>query len=265
MGFYPNTDLDAPCFVEQMALPIATLGEPGSAQRQQLLSVLDGVTPLGGTPTHSAYRFGVAQLAVAAQPGNRFLVLITDGVPTFTLECAGDGYVQVDSSPIIEEAARAHVEGIRTFVIGSPGSEPARTALSRIATAGGTAPAACSEQGPSYCHFDMTTEPDLATGLAAALASIVDQVLSCEYPVPAPPQGQTLDPARVNVVYTAAEGGSETIPRDPSSTACTTGWQYAGGGERVVLCSDTCERVKHDAGGRIELQFGCETEIAPIE
>jgi hypothetical protein len=50
--------------------------------------------------------------------------------------------------------------GIRTFVVGVPGSEPARTVLSSIAKQGGTAADGCDPQ-LGNCHFDMTMAKDL--------------------------------------------------------------------------------------------------------
>lgn len=264
MSFYPNTEEDVPCFRADIALPIAPLGEPGSAQRQQIPQVMEGIRPLGGTPTHSAYRFGLQQLAASTLPGNKFLILITDGVPTFTVECRGNGYEEVESQPLVEEAKLAFEQGIQTFVIGSPGSEEARDALSRLASAGGTAAENCSDAGPNYCHFDMTTEDDLAAALSGALESIIGQVLSCEYPVPSPPRGESLDPNRVNVQFTSGAGEVETILKNPNGE-CTTGWQYSESGDQIVLCGETCERVKQDTSGKVEVLFGCATRYGGVE
>ena len=75
-------------------------------------------------------------------------------------------------------------------MIGSPGSEDARAALSEIAQRGGTGSATCGSAGPEFCHFDMTTQPDFDVALTTALAAISDQTLSCSYAVPVPPSGQ---------------------------------------------------------------------------
>ena len=261
VNFYPNVQQeDATCLLNQVAVPITFLAEPGSTARQAWENTLNDVDPIGATPTHGAYRFGLTQLADSDLPGNRFLLLITDGTPTCTLDCqCNEDNLPVDSQPLIDEATAALGDGIHTFVIGSPGSEDTRDVLSRLASEGGTARPGCSEAGPDYCHFDMTTEPDLADGLARALDEIARDVRSCEYPIPAPPRGQTLDPDRVNVLYTPNGGDTETIARDPSTTECNEGWQYTANGQNIVLCGDACAAVRADPSNSIEVLFGCQT------
>jgi hypothetical protein len=221
------------------------------------------VVPVGATPTHGAYRFGLMQLVASQLPGPKFLLLITDGTPTCTIDCVcTENDLPVDSEPLIEEASAAFDEGVRTFVIGSPGSENARDVLSQLALVGGTATPGCAPAGPHFCHFDMTSEPDLAAGLAQALGEIATQLRSCEYPIPPPPAGEALDRARVNVLYTPPGGASETIPRAASLNDCEEGWQYSADGGSIVLCGRACDQVRTDATGAVELLFGCETVTA---
>ena len=263
-SFYPNVEQeDDVCLQNDVALPIAALGSADSMPRKRWAKALADVVPVGATPTHGAYRFGLSKLAESMLPGDKFLLLITDGTPTCDLDCrCTEDNLPVDPLPLVHEAAAARVDGIRTFVIGSPGSEQARDVLSQLATEGGTAKAGCSDSGPRFCHFDMTTEPDLASGLAEALEQITSQVRSCAYPIPLPPQGEALDPELVNVLYTPGnETESETIARAASSQDCTEGWQYASDGLSVVLCSDTCARAQADAKSRVEILFGCETVV----
>ncbi|MGH8432377.1 MAG: hypothetical protein ACREUF_18455, partial [Solimonas sp.] len=161
----------------------------------------------------------------------------------------------IDSTPLILQVESAATGGIRTFVIGSPGSEPARADLSRMASVGGTAQPNCSDTGPAYCHFDMTTQSDLATALRNALAAITGQVLSCTYPLPSPGAGQELDLKRVNVRHNGAD-----ILKDPSDTECTTGWNYSTDKTQILLCGETCNQIKAQ-GGDIEIVFGCATRV----
>ena len=108
----------------------------------------------------------------------------------------------------------------------------------------------------------MTTEPDLAGGLAQALAQIALSLRSCEYSIPRPPAGQTLDPSLVNVLYTPDGGVTETIGRDPSANDCNEGWQYSADGKKIVLCGTACDRVSGSPAGQVEVLFGCDTVIA---
>lgn len=264
VNFYPNVQQEGDtCLLDAVALPIRLLGDPDSEARADFEAALDEVVPVGATPTHGAYRFGLEQLTSSALPGNRFLLLITDGTPTCTIDCeCTEDNEPVDPQPLLDEAELALSDGVRTFVIGSPGSEETRQVLSQLASVGGTAKDDCADAGPNYCHFDMTTQPDLADALAGALDEITKSLRSCEYPVPEPPQGQTLDPDRVNVLYTPGAGTTRTVGRDPSADECNEGWQYSADGEHIVLCGELCQQVQSDPDDKVEVLFGCETVIA---
>jgi hypothetical protein len=261
VNFYPNVaHSSTSCVKNEVAVSIGALGAANSTQRRHFADGLDGARPRGGTPTHAAYRFGLATLGTRALAGNGFILLITDGVPTYTASCAGDGRDAVDSAPLVAEAAAAfEKQGVRTFVIGSPGSESARSALSRVAQAGGTGTPGCSHSGPDYCHFDMTEGGDLGASLERALSDISSELTSCEYAIPAGPAGRTLDLDRVNVLRTSRDGRTEVLLQDRSGD-CSEGWSYSSDRRRIVLCENTCRDAQRDAGTRVEVLFGCETE-----
>jgi von Willebrand factor type A domain len=267
--FYPDTangnndDNQNACFDRQTDVPLQILANPGSPQRRQIRSAFQNQNPNGGTPTHDAYAYAVQDLEAAKLTGARFAVLITDGIPTFSLGCDNSGRGQnnaVDSAPLVVEAAKSLSAGVRTFVIGSPGSEGARENLSRMAEAGGTATPGCSHTGPTYCHFDMTETQDFAAALAKALGQISGLALSCSYAIPAPPQGSQLDPAKVNVLFSPSGAEEEVILRSPGNT-CSEGWQYSQDGSQVILCGGACERVRQAEQGSLNLEFGCATTI----
>jgi hypothetical protein len=261
--FYPDVpnDPDGACFDDDADVAIRKLDARGSAQRQQIQRAFQSQSPNGGTPTHDAYRFAVSALEGSDATGSRFAVVITDGTPTYSLGCVGTGLVSdpVDPSPLVAEAAASSARGVRTFVIGSPGSEGARQSLSRMAEAGGTATPGCSHTGPKYCHFDMTEEQNFATALAQALGQIAGLALSCNYDVPAPPNGATLDPTKVNVLFQPAGGEREVILQSATGR-CSDGWQYSQDQSQIELCGATCDRVR-ESNGSLTLQFGCSTQI----
>ena len=88
ISYYPNAEgSDAACYRSLVAAPIAPLS---SAQRELIHQVNAAQTARGGTPTHAAYEFGVEQLETSVLDGSRFLVLMTDGIPTFTRDCGGE-------------------------------------------------------------------------------------------------------------------------------------------------------------------------------
>jgi hypothetical protein len=261
--FYPDVDVGAdPCFDRQADVAVELLGAGDSPQRDQIRRAFDQEDPRGSTPTHDAYLYALEQLASVDNVGQRYLVLITDGTPTYALNCQGSGTQQdpADPTPLIPEAASALARGMKTFVIGSPGSEDARRSLSQMAEAGGTATEGCAHDGrPYYCHFDMTEDADFAVALRDALAAISGLALSCAYDIPPPPNGGTLDASKVNVLFTPQGGEREVIGQSPSGS-CSDGWQYSPNQEQVLLCGPTCDRVRASTG-QLSLEFGCTTQV----
>jgi hypothetical protein len=243
------------CINRQVAVPLAPIN---AMQRMQILQALQRKTVSGRTPTHDAYKFAVETVAASTLSGSKYVVLVTDGSPTFSLGCTGDGLAAVDASPIVAEAANALAsQGIKTFVIGSPGSEDTRASLSQMATAGGTAPPGCSDAGPTYCHFDMTQVTDLSAALNDAFQKITTQIVSCSYTIPAASGSNVIDPTKVNVKLTT--GGAETPLVQDATPGCTDGWQYSADQKQIVLCSNTCNAVKADMTAKVNLIFGCTT------
>ncbi|HKO92885.1 MAG TPA: vWA domain-containing protein [Polyangiaceae bacterium] len=258
LTYYPNVSGGAACFLPEVAAPIAPLS---AEQRAQIDAVNAAQTPGGGTPTHGAYAFGVEQLRATALEGPRFLLLITDGIPTYTRECEGNGRNRVDGAPLIAEVGSSFDQAqIRTFVIGSPGSEPARDELSQMATVGGTANPGCANAGPSFCHFDMTEQPDFSSALNATLAQITQATLACDYAVPTPPGGLRLDLDDASVVLESAGAQLREFER-ASSDACDEGWQYGENQSSIRLCRSTCDELqgllRGDPGIGVRIKFRC--------
>ncbi len=271
--YYPNRSTSAStmarmvdaCVNTDELVPIAPLGAQGSPARTALQRSLTRANTGSGTPTHDAYDYALENgMKVYESTASKFMLLITDGQPTFLKSCIGTGMVDdpVDEQPIVAAIAAAAAEGIRTFVIGSPGSEEnvstgddARPWLSQAATAGGTASPGCSDTGdPTFCHMDMTEEPDFAAALAQGLGEIAGQINTCTYAIPPAPAGQEIDLTHVNLIVTAGGESQLVLPDDMG--ACAEGWQLNADGQ-IVLCEDTCARVQEDGGARVNLLFGC--------
>jgi hypothetical protein len=267
LTFYPDVPSGMPCFDEQFDVAIGPLN---ATQRAAIDMALQNEMPSGSTPTHDAYVYALDQLRASTLRGQKYVVLITDGIPTYALNCEGTGMPGQDpptpTQPLIDESAAAMAEGIRTFVIGSPGSEGAVASLSAMASQGGTARAGCSDAGPTYCHLDMTTEPDFSTALNTALEQVISGIpLTCDFDIPPPPAGQVLDRNKVNVTYTDGSGNPMDIGRDASLDAleCTNGWQYSPDFTQVTLCGELCDAVKADPMATVTIVLGCTTRIEP--
>ncbi|HEY3496537.1 MAG TPA: vWA domain-containing protein [Polyangiaceae bacterium] len=272
--YYPGMDTEAgnpedeprdirECVNVDEIIPIGLLDDAGSGQRGLIEGSLDDAGPAGSTPTHDAFRYAYENgMAPFRGGGNRFMLLITDGQPTFGLECTGSGLPNdpAPTQPIIEEVFRVRNEGVRSFLIGSPGSESGREWMSEAAILGGTARSGCSVNGPDYCHIDLTQESDFSAALNAALARILGQIVSCSFELPSPPSGQELNLSQINVIYSPGGGAAEELVGRDDSPTCSDGWQLDSS-DRVVLCPATCEKVQSNPQGRIELLFGCDSTV----
>ncbi len=230
-----------------------------SGQISALGANLDGAkAPQGGTPIVGATILAFKHLHQQAQvSGNKFVLLITDGAET----CDADKINQLAT-----EIPKATSVNIRTFVIGAPGSEPARGMLSEMAYLGGTAQSAGCQHGglgatSGDCHFDMTTSKDFGADLAVALQRISGS-LTCSFDLPTSQSGP-IDLTRVNVRYTKASGMGVDVPQDTSSPcqAGAQGWQYSSDNTRILLCGGICDEVKNDATARIDIVLGCTTVV----
>jgi hypothetical protein len=104
---------------------------------------------------------------------------------------------------------------------------------------------------------------DMATGV------VQSSQLSCDYDIPPPPMGEVLDPGKVNVNYTPS--GQPTMPilfvDAPADCGALGGWYYdnPGAPTKIIMCPTTCDILKADSTGKIEVLFGCETVIKPPE
>lgn len=292
--YYPNRqveldteprDIDA-CVNVNAMIPIDELGAQGSGQRDALDESLDDAETNGYTPTHDAYKYALENgLQPYQSQANKFMLLITDGSPTLALQCIGEssggggmmgggggGKVQdAPTDPIVQEIAAAKAAGVRTFIIGSPGSEESssgmggdkRPWLSEAAQVGGTAAAGCSNDGPNFCHLDMTQEEDFAAALVAGLGQVVGQIVDqCTFALPDPPMGQTINLNQTQLIVQTSSGAKLVKP--DAQGDCSEGWQFVDG--QIVLCAASCNEVKNDPTATVQLLFGCDTdEVVPVE
>lgn len=243
-----------------------------ATQNTALDGFLDFITPKGSTPMAGAtilsYGYLLAQLKAAKLPGNTFVVLLTDGFET----CKP---TEINKLLNTDVPAAFNALGIRTFVIGAPGSENARALLSHIATAGGTAASTCtlptapadwsqcnSTVPPAACptgdcHFDMTTSKNFSQDLKKALDTISGNVLSCELDVPAPPAGKKIDFDQVGVRLNASD-----VLRDDSAPCASgaNGWQFSPDKTKIWLCGTACDDAKKP-NSKLEVVLGCLVDV----
>jgi hypothetical protein len=281
LSFFSNDSL---CGVQSTpTVPVAPLT---TTQASALNNALSATIPSGGTPlvgaTSLAYAYlhqEATQADGCAEPcgahGNRYVVLITDGADSCpeparqedATRCANAG--SCPAYLVSEEAPQAFDANIKTFVIGAPGSEPARGYLSELAFVGGTARSADCTHDPNGtagdCHYDMSTSQDFAGELSDALGAIsTGAALGCEFGVPALHAGVPED--QVNVQFTGSDGTPTCFKYDDA--ACdggADGWQFAKKADgsndlsRVVICGAACQQIRADTAARVDVILGCPT------
>jgi hypothetical protein len=223
--------------VAMTALPDAT----------QFAAAFTATAPSGGTPTKPA-ELGAIAYAQSVQAGlpageKVAIVLATDGEPN---NCS--------STPDNVAAAAATVAAtIPTYVIGVG---PDTTNLDKIAVGGGTTKA---------IMIATANAAQVSADLRAAIGKIKAAQLGCEYKLPAPPAGQTLDVNAVNVNYTPAGSAAQTLSYS-ADCANPNGWHYDSvtAPTQIVMCSNACATLKADTtGGKIDIIFGCATTTKP--
>jgi hypothetical protein len=232
------------CQPQDYAMPVVPVTElPGGAMAfTDALAVPTNAAQKGnGTPTLPALRGAIMHAQQYEQMMGRRLAiaLATDGMPN---GCNSN------AQNVSDAAMMGANLGIYTFVIGV-GKKLDN--LNQIAVAGGTKAAYLVE---------MAT----ADELAKAFTEVQNQAakLACSFMIPPPPAGMSLDPAKVNVRFNAADPmKSFQVGQVANRQACGAqgGWYYdnPSNPRTVSLCDASCAQVNSSGGGGIELLFGC--------
>jgi hypothetical protein len=204
-------------------------------------------SPNGGTPTSAALQGAIdhAKTWASAHPDHVTIVLLaTDGEPT---ECDAN-LAHIDA---IAATGAGGAPKILTYVIGVGAS---LSNLDGIAAAGGTTSA-----------FMVDTGGNVAQQMLAALNAIRGQALGCTYQIPSDDGGMA-DPNKVNVRYTPGGGQPVTLPQVGDHASCPAGtdaWYYDDptNPTKILLCDSTCNTVKNDTNGEVDVLLGCKTII----
>jgi Mg-chelatase subunit ChlD len=253
---------DQGCSLDACSQPLVPLAPlladpaPQDTQEAALVMALKTAMPGGrgggnggGTPLYAALG-GAEQWAAAyqmAHPDEKTVViLMTDGEPNGCDETIAD----------IAGLAGTSFQNnkILTYAIGLQGSAQAQ--MDQIAMAGGT-----------MNGFFIGAGTTAQTDLLKALTAIRGMSLSCDFPVPPPAPGETLDPTRVNVTFTPSSGAVFTLGQVPDMASCGMGasWFYdiPATPSRIFLCPGACDMVRADMSAKLDILFGCKTVIGP--
>jgi hypothetical protein len=252
--------------------------QAGDAASPKILAALDENPPEGGTPTAAALARALAYFTSGAGKslqGDRYVLLATDGGPncndaltctaaTCTLnldgKSCGPGGNCCDSkldpegpSKCLDEAgsvaavSRLSDAGIKTIVVGIPGTEAYAGTLDALAE---QSPVQNPDAPPRY--FAVSAESGVA-GLAEALSNITTGLItSCNLNLDqAPP-----DPSQLFVVIDGVQ-----LARDDAD-----GWVYDDDSSPPVvrIQGQACEKLKSEGAEYINVTYGCPDFRPPV-
>ncbi len=252
----PDTDEVTYCAGDQATptVPMAKLtaaSAPVDSQEQALFDSMDAQTfNFGGTPMFQALYGALAFANVFATEHadeQIAVVLVTDGVPGESCDFNANNNI-----PGIAKLAKfgfEHTPSIRSFAIGLSGSQ--EQDMSSIAQAGG---------GEAFFLGGST---NVTADLIAKLDSIKQSNLGCTFKLPATQPGKSEDPTKVNVKL-LGESGDTPFVKVPGKSECVPdGWYYDDEDHpsKIQLCPMSCEQVKSDVGGKVQVLLGCASVI----
>lgn len=255
LQFFPLNDvtIDAACTYPYATPSVALTNAADPA----FASAIDKTQPSGGTPTLPALKGGIAyakQIAADRPIDRTAVVLVTDGEPgfwdaaqnAFVPGCAGN---DVGSAAAAAKAAFEATPSVMTYVVGVG---PKLDALNAIASAGGTGKA---------IMVDVSQPATTKSAIVSSLGQIRARQVACDFSVPPPPPGETLDTNAVNVVL-ANPDGSQRVLGYSKDCADPAGWKYDDARTRILLCATSCDAAKQSIEGKVSIAFGCKTKIS---
>jgi hypothetical protein len=196
--------------------------------------------PGSSTPTTKAVRNAANYLKTLTDPNPKFILLVTDGIPTCgTAMCApgvntGGGMgstMQCDDANAIAMVKTVHDEGYPTFVLGvGTSSSPGDSTLSQMAVNGGYP----RNDTPSYYPIDK------AEDLTAAFMAITGMVSKCFFAVS--------PPLKAGQAFTGVTAdGTDLAPGDFMIV----------GNSGVQLLGQKCDDFTHGTIKNIAVQVSC--------
>jgi hypothetical protein len=220
----PSETCAVPDGAAAINIPINPDPTAGPAQLLDILGMVDTQTPSGGTPTARALQLAYDYFTTGdgrTLPGTRWVILATDGGPNCNsaLTCdaahctqnidkkcspgvnccdgSANGFICLDDIAATSEISSLAAVGVKTFVVGIPGSEAYSSALNNFAVAGQMAnpdPAAAEKY---YAVSGTATLQDLTDVFFFITTQLVK---TCDIELTTPPP----NPDKVNVAIDCA-------------------------------------------------------------
>jgi Mg-chelatase subunit ChlD len=207
-------------------------------------AALDLWEPIGGTPTALSLNTAGDELRAQNPGGENWVLLATDGGPGCNFDlgpgcrcipgyfCDGFPGNCLDDERTVHAVRALRARGIKTIVVGIPGTEEVRDLLDVMAVEGGT-----DVDGRHHVVDDLD-------GLLATLRSTVGAVVPCQFTFRDPPQD--LDGLQILV-------DGVVVPRDRSHVE---GWDLET--ELLTLYGGACDALRDGEAHVIEAEGSCE-------
>jgi hypothetical protein len=97
-----------------------------------------------------------------------------------------------------------------------------------------------------------------------AMNVVSNAEIACDWAIPPPPPGKSLDKEKINVKFTQTDGTVVDLGRIPPGEACDgrEGWHYddEAAPTTVISCPASCDRFR-SGGGKVDVLFGCKTVV----
>ncbi len=284
LELFPGTDVTGSATSSQCDLPadsaIPVPVDVGSRSLPKIVAALTANRPGGGTPTAAALQLALGYFVSgpgSKLDGDSYVLLATDGGPncnsaltctaascTFNLDgtckpsgasnCCDPKQTGVATAPtgcLDDVATKAAIDalrgaGIKTFVLGIPGSEAYRAPLDMFAVAGGEESAIAPHK-----YFAVSANGGIG-GLNTVLYSITKELITvCSLQLTsAPPDPQQLN-VKVDgkvVAQSGADGWALDTQTDPPT---------------IVLQGATCDAVQSKGAQSVAIIYGCPTVVIP--
>lgn len=251
----------------------------------EITDKLDETKPSGGTPTAAALKAAYDYYVTGSGgilEGDKYVLLATDGAPNCNAEheaceaatctanidaasgsscggtianCCEAAYASAGAGPSacvddmavlgqIEELAKA---GIKTFVVGIPGTENYKSYLTKFAEAGGVP----DPQNQALAYYEVTADAGV-DGLTKTFKGITETLVrDCDIKLGKAP----LDPKMLNVAVECT-----TLPQ---SAGEVINWEYNGDADdpTITIKGTTCDTIEAQGVTRVDVIEGCTTIV----
>ena len=198
-------------------------------------STLDGIyapaQPYGDTPTGDSLSRISSDLLSVTEPGDKFIVLATDGEPD---TCAQPNPDQGQQQAIVA-AQNAFAAGIRTFIV-AVGADVSLQHQQDMANAGSGAPLDGSNNAPYYQALDPQS-------LVTALSTIINGIRSCTFAL------------NGHVDMTMSAKGTVLVDGNALEFQSPDGWKLNSPNE-LELVGKACEAIKIGSH-KVSVTFPC--------